>query len=62
MGGAATTYGAPTGANTYGPGGATAAGASSYTAGNGAAVSLVAVGGTPATPVDPVLAAKIAQV
>lgn len=60
--GAASTssYSAPAEKTVYGPG-AISAGSSSYGAGNGAAVSLVAVRGTPrAAPIDPVLAAKIA--
>jgi hypothetical protein len=47
--------------NTYGTGATGAAGSTSYSAGNGAAVSLVAVGGTPAATIDPILAGKIAQ-
>ena len=47
--------------NTYGTGATGAAGSTSYSAGNGAAVSLVTVGGTPAATIDPILAGKIAQ-
>lgn len=47
--------------NTYSPGATGAAGSTSYSSGNGAAVQLVAVKGTPAAPVDPILAGKIAQ-